>query len=167
MANFPSNLSCSSSANLLVKAYIILAIVREQPRCRIIWLFVQVNCHRRSPACSQDDWSAISNASNINYTWEYFHKNLLNSFSHTQFIPSHLLLFYPFSPPCCTESCGDPVAVKQLASSTWKVNLTEVQPIVFFFFFTSKATAHCQVTTLPRESMFTRKRGLLFSFQPN
>jgi len=145
-------------ATLLVKASITLAIVGEQPRCCRIWSLAQVNCQGLPPACSQGDWAAISIASNINSTWEYFHKNLLNSFSHTQFIPSYLLLFYPFSPPCCTESCDEVVAVKQLVSSTWKVNLTEGQ--LFLFSYTlSRLVEELDHKTYPERNIPKRTAG--------
>ena len=55
----------------------------------------------------------ISTAPDVNSAWEFIHRNLL-SFMH-RFISSHLQLSFPSSHTCCTESCGEAVALKQLA----------------------------------------------------
>ena len=42
-----------------------------------------------------------------------------------RFIPSCLPLSYPSSHPWYTESCGEAIALKQLAFSSWKANSTK------------------------------------------
>ena len=69
------------------------------------------------------DWSTMSTAADINSAWEFFCRNLLSQMH--RFIPHHLQLSYPFSCSWYSKSSGEAVALKRIALSSWKANLTE------------------------------------------
>ena len=98
MTNFPTNVSCSSSApiclseHVLVKVNISLAILRELPQCQRVWPFAQADWQGLQAALSRQDWFPIYTIPDVNSAWELFHRNLL-SLSCTG--ASHLVFNYP------------------------------------------------------------------------
>ena len=98
------------------------AILRAEPQHQPHWHFIQANWQRLQAAITLQDWSPIStdliliqigNSSPITCT-------LVCTDS------SHLVqLSYPSSHSWYSESCGEEVALKQLAFSSWKANPTE------------------------------------------
>ena len=61
-----------------------------------------------------------TNCPDVNSAWEFFDRNMLSLMY--RLIPFHLQLSYPSSHPWYTESCGESVALKELAFSSWKAN---------------------------------------------
>ena len=59
----------------------------------------------------------------INSAWHFFHRNLLSLIHRS--IPSRLQSSHPYSCPWYTEFHGEAIALKQLAFSSWKSNLTK------------------------------------------
>ena len=117
LTNFPENICCTSSApigssdHMLVKVDISLAIIREPPQCRRVWHFTSADWEGPQAAIELLDSSPISISSDINSSWEFFHRNLF-SLRH-RFIPSRLQLSYPSSHPWYTEACGKAVVLKK------------------------------------------------------
>ena len=127
MMNCLTHVSCSSarivsSDHVLVKVNISLTIVRKLPEHHQE-SGSSLKLTGRDYKLSCQEWSFISISPEINNAWESFHTSLLSLMY--RFIAPCLQLAYLSSCPWCTESCGEAVAFKQLAFSSWKANLTE------------------------------------------
>ena len=137
-----------------------LWLFSELPQYRQVWPFTQADWRRVQAAISLHDLSPISTALDINSLWEFFHRNLL-SLMHRS-IPSHLQLSYPSSHPRYSQSCGEEVALKQLAFSSWKINLTNGNLRSFH-----KACNKCMSTLRRARKHLSNLKSKLSNFSPS